>query len=305
MTKVARVRRLVVPLSVASALMLTLAACGGGGGHAGAAGATSSGSNPTTTTTEPPARPVTGPIAVSASDRAFNGPRAVFAGLVRVTFTNAGNAQHELAVNRLAPGATFAQVEAAVRAHSLERVASLVAPAGGVPALPPGRSEVVILDLQPGDYVLASLERGTDGTPDVARGLLAPLKVSAPAAHAAPAPPPAVDGDVAMRDMTFVLPPHFGRGTYRVTNQGPSSHMMVVVRLDPPHTGADVKQSLTGPPPAWAHEIGGLDEVPTHAVAYVVLDLPPGHYALVCFSSDATTHAPHAAQGMISDFDVA
>ncbi len=128
-----------------------------------------------------------------------------------------------------------------------------------------------------------------------------------------PAPPVAQAGPnhviVTTTDFAFTAPDSISAGLemFHLANKGPSIHHVQVVQLDSGKTVADLMDALKnpGPPPAWAHYVGGpnaVAPVPTDtSVAW--LTLTPGNYALICFVPD-TAGVPHFAHGMVRPLTV-
>ncbi|MEJ2541914.1 MAG: hypothetical protein P8188_18425 [Gemmatimonadota bacterium] len=97
-----------------------------------------------------------------------------------------------------------------------------------------------------------------------------------------------------------------GRTAVRLVNRGSELHHLQLVRLDAPHTTAELLADLTngGPPPVWAHDAGGPNAVAPGGGEFVaVVDLQPGTYALLCLipSPDGVLHV---MKGMSTEWTV-
>ena len=110
-----------------------------------------------------------------------------------------------------------------------------------------------------------------------------------------------------LADHKFTLPePFSGRGTFRVTNNGPAEHEAQLVKL----TGTleqyeKFLQRPQGPPPGGEPQpIGGSSAISPRKFAYITLDLKPGVYAFVCFMPDRKTRKSHFELGMVKPFEV-
>lgn len=119
------------------------------------------------------------------------------------------------------------------------------------------------------------------------------------ASHAAHAGAPVV---VTMSDYAFTAPTSIPAGptTFRGVSTGKEFHHAQLIRLEDGKRATDLLAALRepGPPPAWAHFLGGplFD-------SEVTIDLKPGRYAWWCFipSPDG---APHFVKGMVREFTV-
>jgi uncharacterized cupredoxin-like copper-binding protein len=122
---------------------------------------------------------------------------------------------------------------------------------------------------------------------------------AAPAAAPAPAPPPTVH--VVANDFSFQAPDTVAGGltTFHLMNSGKELHQVVLLRLAPGQTMADLKKmNLMAPPPPELHLIGGPSPVVPGGTAAATVDLAPGQYVMLCGipSPDGT---PHMAKGMM------
>ncbi len=125
-------------------------------------------------------------------------------------------------------------------------------------------------------------------------------------ALAAPLPRGMFDGGsriavVHARDFAFESPDTITSGwtTVHLMNDGPSLHHLQIVRLDSGKTVNDLVSALhnPGPPPTWAVFVGGPNAPDPNGHSDAMIDLPPGHYALVCMV-DMPGGVPHIAKGM-------
>jgi hypothetical protein len=177
---------------------------------------------------------------------------------------------------------------------------------GGTDVSPPGGSSEVVLDLEPGRYVIWDFIPGVPFT--------RPLEVTArPAAQ--PAPPEA-PFTVRMSDFAYDGAPDTlpaGETTVNVVNDGPQVHRMAVQRVNEEGVTAEqVSQHLSGTPvatpPTYAPN-GGMNEMDPGLSGWVTLHLDPGVYALVCIVFDngegsGGTGKLHSQLGMYYPFTV-
>jgi hypothetical protein len=96
-----------------------------------------------------------------------------------------------------------------------------------------------------------------------------------------------------------------GPTVFRFSNQGKELHHLVIVRLDSGMTYDSLLAALKkpGPPPAWAHPVGGPNAAEPSGESNATQDLPAGHYAVLCFIPSADG-VPHVAKGMSKSLDV-
>jgi uncharacterized cupredoxin-like copper-binding protein len=132
--------------------------------------------------------------------------------------------------------------------------------------------------------------------------LLAGAALAAAPAHRSPRPVESVRTlAITARDYAFDAPDTVvaGRTLVRLANRGRELHHAYLVRLDEGKSLRDLAAALKagGPPPAWAHDIGGPNAPAPGANAETVVTLVPGTYALLCVipSADGT---PHVMKGM-------
>jgi hypothetical protein len=129
-----------------------------------------------------------------------------------------------------------------------------------------------------------------------------------PAADAAP-PAPTKPNVVTFTatDFAFTGPAQIpaGQTILRLSNQGKQPHHMVLIRVDQGRTYDSLLAALRGhgPPPAWAHAMGGPVAGDPGGEASSEHLLTPGHYAVVCFIP-GNDGVPHFAKGMLSSLQV-
>jgi hypothetical protein len=151
----------------------------------------------------------------------------------------------------------------------------------------------------PGNYVVYDVEGGDNGKkPNIAFKFftVVPSTVPTPAA-------PFSNACVVEKNFKFgvsSLTWSAGVNVIRVQNNGPDEHMMIVTRLQPGKTAADVlaylKSGGKGAPPV--DFVGGDDVQASGTTTYATVRLQPGTYFLACFVEDSKTHQPHVAMGM-------
>ena len=241
-------------------------------------------------------------VVVKTSDYAFSAPDTVRAGLTTLRLvTNAGPEMHQVGLIRLDSAKTPADLFAAMKTPGpMPQWAVEVA---GVNPPAPGQTADATINLAPGNYLLVCFVPSPDGVPHIAKGMSRPLVVTGTAVAAS------LPGDVEIKltDYAFGLsaPLTAGQHVIRVVNDGQQSHEVMVVRLAPGKTAAQVAawvEKMDGPPPG--EPLSGVAGLGVGQTASFPLNLTPGDYGLICFIPDAKDGKPHYAHGMLHQFKV-
>jgi uncharacterized cupredoxin-like copper-binding protein len=110
------------------------------------------------------------------------------------------------------------------------------------------------------------------------------------------------------KDYSFVAPKTIksGTSTWRLVNDGKELHHLAIVKLDAGKTAADYTAFMKnpGPPPKWAHDVGGPNPALPGGSVDATLTLEPGNYLVMCFINSPGDPAPHVMKGMISQVTV-
>ena len=225
-------------------------------------------------------------------------PAAVPTGFVAFTFQNATGEPLGGPLVRLRPGATLAELGAALMADDFPAFTRLVTAVGAALGTPPGQSQEVVLNLQAGTYVYGTF--GEEGP------TFATFQAVPPAAATEP---PQAAGEIVMGDFFFQAPTiRAGTQTLQVTNTGQQFHHMLVARLASGVTLAEVfamEEAGTDPLEAGLVELtNGLSDLSPGQMAWPTLNFTPGNYAMVCFVEDPATGQEHVALGMFLEFTV-
>ena len=94
-----------------------------------------------------------------------------------------------------------------------------------------------------------------------------------------------------------------GLNTFELVNVANQPHEMILFKLSPGKTQADVisyLKSQKGQPPGTP--VGGLFDLDPGHTSYLRVGVPAGNYVALCFVTDPKTHLPHAALGMLMPF---
>lgn len=242
-------------------------------------------------------------VVVKTSDYAFDAPDTVRAGLTTLRLvTNPGQEMHQVGLIRLDSAKTPADLFGAMKTPGpMPRWAVEVA---GVNPPAPGQTAEATLNLAPGNYLLVCFVPSPDGVPHIAKGMSRPLVVTGTAVATAPLPG---DVEIKLTDYAFGLskPLTAGQHVIRVVNNGEQAHEVMVIRLAPGKTAAQVAawvEKMEGPPPG--EPLSGVAGLGVGQSASFPLTLTPGEYGLICFIPDAKDGKPHYVHGMVHQFKV-
>lgn len=249
-------------------------------------------------------------VQVEATDFSFTAPASLSAGLVTWELKNTGKQLHHLALVRLEPGKTMADLQKFLsQPPGAQSGPPPFAEAGGAQAVNPGGATSVTQVLQEGAYALVCFVPDfSDGVPHFAKGMVKELTVTG---KAGTAKLPQAKATVNLKDFAFEMPKlSAGKLAVHVVNRGPQSHEWVLVQLAPGKTpdaflgwvGAAMAGKVEGPPPG--QFVGGGPNMASGKEVVVNLDLKAGSYVALCFIEDPKTGKPHAALGMVQPFTI-
>lgn len=235
------------------------------------------------------------------------------AGLTRFTFINAGTQDHEAVFFKLNKGVTEDQLIATLEKNDIAALFQIASAAGGVASLEKGFSGSVILNMAPGHYVITCFDANAQGIPHFALGMHKSFYVTGSGhdsqswdrddgiGH--------TDGVVTLKDFSITLPKaitHSRPLLLKVSNLGPQTHQMQLLRVTGNYTISQVKSCLANLETCQipTQDYGGMNALAPHTAGWVELHLPKGLYVAICFVPDVNSGAPHAALGMYTVFQV-
>ena len=251
-------------------------------------------------------------ITITARDYAFDAPDTIVAGPTLVQLDNQGHELHHAYLIRLEQGKSAADVFAAMKAGGPPP--AWAHDMGGPNAPAPGASSEAVVDFTPGTYLLMCVIPAADGTPHVMKGMSHVITVVAKNSGVAQQGDAAKMTEVAAPDVNISLMDYgfdirqvitAGKHVIKVTNKAMQSHEILIAKLAPGKTAADLPawvEKMDGPPPAMP--LGGLAPLASGESNEIVVDLPPGEYGLFCFVPDAKDGKPHFMHGMMRQITV-
>ena len=243
-------------------------------------------------------------VTVTATDFVFTAPDTIPAGLTEFRLLNRGAEMHHVFLMRLDGGKSMADLFAAMKGDG--PLPSWAREVGGPNTPGPGGEATAIVRLKAGRYAMICVIPSKDGKPHVMKGMAKEITV-VPATSNTTAADIRIASTMTLVDYGFkfsqALQP--GRQMIRVVNSASQSHEVVLVRLAPGKSPADVlawMEKMEGPPPG--APIGGTTPMAQGEENLLELNLTPGEYGLICFVPDAKDGKPHFAHGMVATFSV-
>jgi len=241
-------------------------------------------------------------VTITASDFAFEAPAMIPAGLTTINLVNRGPELHHVQLVKIAEGHTFQELMEGMKHDGPPP--PWVTFVGGPNTPVPGGQAQATLDLAPGSYALVCFIPSNDGVLHAMKGMVKPLTVTPASSQARAAAP---DARITLRDYSYEITPEIaaGRRTIRVENAAQQPHELILVRLAPGKSAADMLawlEKMQGPPPG--APIGGTTFLSRGASNDVTADFPAGEYALLCMVPDAGDGKPHVAHGMVRQITV-
>jgi hypothetical protein len=178
---------------------------------------------------------------------------------------------------------------------------------GGAVFIEPGARKEVGVTLEPGTYVIYA-DGITDEGLSMENEYITTLEVTPSTSATATSPTP--DYTIRMVDHAFAFPADVkaGEHLFRVENLGQQDHMMFISKYLPGKGHEDglklLEDETLDSTTVFEEETIGVHAIWSGLFNDVVLDLEPGTYGAICFSTDPETGAPHAMLGMFQSFTV-
>ncbi len=223
-------------------------------------------------------------VTIKAADFSFDAPDQIEAGLVAITFENVGRANHNLFFFRMKDGKTFDDFKTALP-KGFGGILEVSDVSGGAILALPGQRMQIVLDLVEGQYALGSSGiTPPDPVPDVAKGMVKPLKV-VPSTKPR-ADEPKADVSVTVKDKEAIaLPSNLKRGpqTWQITNGGTTPHHVGILKPFAGKTVKDIEEWLKSKrtDPLTFEAAGGIQLLAPGKRGWFSVDLKPGEYLAI------------------------
>ena len=261
-------------------------------------------------------------VALAATEYAFQAPDSVPEGWTILRLANHGKEVHYGHMVRLDSSKTVQQlVDAYAEAiRTSGPRPKWVKRFGGPGGTAPGDSSSVTQYLEPGSYVWICPVEDSTGAPHFAKGEFKPFVVHGAGTAVANRPAaPEANMVVRLMDYSFAFDSAVTTGprSIRVVNEGVEPHDLVLMKLVPGRTVADVQRWLNperarrpdqAAEPAPSLEtigmpVGGIAAIGPAMEAFFQADFTPGDYVLLCMATapDGRSHIEH---GMIRQLKV-
>jgi hypothetical protein len=272
----------------------------------------------------PSQKPAAGPnvVSLTATEYAIQAPDTIPAGWTNLRLANRGKEIHYGHIVQLEPGRTVQELVAAY-AEAIRTSGprpKWVKRFGGPGGAVPGDSSSVTQYIEPGSYVWICPIEDNGGNPHFGKGEVKPFVVRASdGAMADRAARPEASLVVRLMDFSFALDSSVpaGRHTIRVENAGVEPHDLVMMKLNPGKTVAELiaamnperarrpGQAAEPPPPleSLVTGTGGIAVIAPGMESFFEANLSPGEYVLLCMTTapDGRSHIEH---GMVKQIRI-
>lgn len=254
----------------------------------------------------------TNTLSVTAGEYAYILKGKPQPGWVNFQFKNGGVEDHMMIVFPLKSGITEKQLKAAVLSSDNDALGKVVTgdPVSGTPGvLGPSMSTATITQMKAGHYGILCFVTAPDGAPHVAHGMIKLLDITG--SKSSYKPPQDGVADVTLTDTGITVPPSPApqHVTVKVTNEGAAGHSFQLIKLN---TGQTIDTAAayfgeflnngTASGTAPGTLVGGVGTVAPGGMAYLELNLSPGHYGYASFDGNAPDD--DYSKGLKGEFDV-
>lgn len=239
-------------------------------------------------------------LLIVATDKGFDAPAQVDAGLVNIRLFNRSSTQQHFSILKVDRLDRLEQISDYLRGGDWN--VPWINRMGGPESTPSGGVSSVSMVLEPGRYVIAQLPLNPAPGGPLILGEVEELSVTRRPGVSVPAALPATEVVLKMYEWNYQLegPLNAGRRTIRVDNTGQFEHQVWIVRLLPGKGLADAVKWAEKPTGAAPFEgVGGTTNLARGRSVNVTVDLMPGDYALLCVTFNPLSKQLHSQHGMI------
>jgi hypothetical protein len=261
-------------------------------------------------------------VSLTATEYIFEAPDTIPAGWTNFRLANRGQEVHYGHMVRLDPGKTVPElVEAYAEAiRTSGPRPKWVTRFGGPGGTFPGDSSSVTQYLEPGSYVWICPVEDNDGNPHFGKGESKSfVVVASDGGMADRVVRPEASIVVRLMDFSFEVDSSVpaGRHTIRVENAGVEPHDLVMMKLNPGKTVAELLAAMNperarrpgqaGEPPPPLESLmtgaGGIAAIAPGMESFFEANLSPGEYVLLCMATapDGRSHIEH---GMVTQISI-
>lgn len=249
-------------------------------------------------------------VRIVVRDTALSIPDMLPSGRVRLRLVDRGSRAQRVVLTRLRPRQSAAAfLEGAQRWLAGGDFGLWGVDPGSPGMVAPGDSTEVVVQLDPGHYVMARWSSRPDGSVRIAMATKTTFQVLAPPVGIPEADAPRPDLSVRITDDDYRVsgPLTSGHHVVKVSNYGLREHDFELVRLLDGHTTAEARTWLAGGMrgPAPLVFVGGLVAVSPGYTGYLTVTLAPGRYLAVCLVPAGSDREPEVARGMLASLRVA
>ncbi|MDX6643236.1 MAG: hypothetical protein QOD76_1198 [Solirubrobacteraceae bacterium] len=258
---------------------------------------------------------------VGPKQLAYEGLKELHPGTVKLKFTNAGKAPHELQLLQIDGKHSVAEVKAAitkiVSSNGPTPVPDWLHPNGGVSTTAPGATATATFVLPKAGtyYAIDGGEGDGNGPPPLTQGAFAFFEAKgdkiggAVAGQSTKVTIKDVGKDKFRFDNTSLKT---GKTNLELDNTSKEIHHVQLFRLLPGKTAAEAKKALasngppSGPPPVDFQSGAGTTVIDSKQKLVSEIDLKkPGNYVMLCFISDRDGKGkPHLQEGLFKEVKV-
>jgi hypothetical protein len=261
---------------------------------------------------------------ITVTAQGYEVPAQLPSGYVQLNISNQTDHPAEVTLMKLNPGVSADSVKRQLSAMALVQASGGDSSAaeqavfnagelfGGMQEVPPKASGNLIVNLEPGNYVVATSGTNEDQKDPKALADLGYFQTFTVTQSKQPASAPKTDYRVQLADFAISLPPTqvtAGLHDWEVVNAGRQPHFLALSRLKPGYTPDQVMKMLMSDQPPAENPIDessydGTSVLSPDKSNIVHLNLQPGTYMAACWITDPKTKMPHAMLGMVRFFEV-
>jgi plastocyanin len=245
-------------------------------------------------------------VQTGGADPTLNGPGAIEAGAVAVSFKNTGQQPADLQLVSIDGDHSVDEVLGVVGNSEPVPIPDWLTAQGGLGTVAPGQTSTATMVLDKGKYYAVGMvetEDDSDGPPPA----VLTLDITGDGGGSLPK----ADGTITAKEYTFTSKGlKAGTHTVKFENTGQQLHHLIAGPIADGKTIDDVKAYFgsdappVGPPPVDFENSVGTAVIDKGKALVTTFDLKAGKYAFVCFLNDRDGGEVHASKGMVVEVDI-